>query len=219
MDDDRDYEARVWSASEERKLFWDSLGATEDTVLAPLVDPSLLGGPAWPGRSQYRQIVRDRARLLVSDGLSGPFQDDRGPGFGVELLIEPSEDELLRPLPDWVFPTLAAMCSVIAGHGGVRSLLDECGSISSEVDGALFPEALRNEHGRVGVLLGVVTPELPEAFELPEGNVRLVPITVLLRAELDYVLEGGDPARLIVARRLAESPTRHRSSLTRAAVI
>jgi hypothetical protein len=219
VQDDSDYEARVWSASEERKLFWDTLGKTEDTVLAPLIDPSLMGGPAWPVRPQYRVIFRDGVRALVSDGLSSPFQDDRGPGFGVEVILEPVEDNVDAPLAEWILPTVTEICNVVAGHGGVRSLLDELGTISAEVDGAPFPAALRNEHGRVGVLLGLQTPDLPEEFESPEGPVRLVAITVLMPPELTQIVAGGDAARLELGRRLAESPTRHRSALSRPSVV
>ena len=64
-------------SSKAREQCWESLGSLEPLVLSHLINPALNGGPKWPAlRQSFRLIRRPNGNvLLVSDGLSDPFDD------------------------------------------------------------------------------------------------------------------------------------------------
>lgn len=64
-------------SSKAREQCWESLGGLEPLVLSHLVNPALHGGPKWPAlRQSFRLIKRpEETVVLVSDGLSDPFDD------------------------------------------------------------------------------------------------------------------------------------------------
>ena len=60
-----------------RDAFYATLGTVDADVLAPLLNPALMGGPRWPSlRQAWRVIRRADSILIASDGLSDPFEDD-----------------------------------------------------------------------------------------------------------------------------------------------
>jgi hypothetical protein len=230
MSDD-DYEQRLEAAGRARQTAFQAMGEVGDYVLAPLVNPMLTGGPAWPCRPAWRVIRRPNGNLLIaSDGLSDPWEDPEGPanGYGLEVYMETSDelmpaglnsDEALgQAKSTWLFAAVHEVSQTVAGHGAVRPLLEQLGTISVEVSGADFPEELRNEHGRVGVLLGVPAADVATTVDLAEGDLRLLPITLLTVRELDHIVTGGEEGRASVASKLAAA-TGHVSSTSRASVI
>lgn len=60
-----------------RQQCWESLGSLEPLVLSHLINPALSGSPKWPAlRQAFRVIKRPNGNtMLVSDGLSDPFDD------------------------------------------------------------------------------------------------------------------------------------------------
>lgn len=64
-------------SSKARESCWESLGVLEPLVLSHLINPALNGGPKWPAlRQSFRLIRRPNGNvMLVSDGLSDPFDD------------------------------------------------------------------------------------------------------------------------------------------------
>ena len=64
-------------SSKAREQCWESLGSLEPLVLSHLINPALNGGPKWPALRQSFRLIRraDGNVLLVSDGLSDPFDD------------------------------------------------------------------------------------------------------------------------------------------------
>lgn len=64
-------------SSKAREACWESLGSLEPLVLSHLINPALNGGPKWPAlRQSFRLIRRPKGTtMLVSDGLSDPFDD------------------------------------------------------------------------------------------------------------------------------------------------
>ncbi|MBC8071650.1 MAG: hypothetical protein IAG13_25215, partial [Deltaproteobacteria bacterium] len=119
----------------------------------------------------------------------------------------------------WLLSAVQEVSYTCAGHGGVRKLIDEMGTVSVEVSGRAFPPHLHNQHGRVGVLLGVPTAVVPGWITLPEGRARLVPLTVLTKPELDHIAAHGVQGRITVARALIASPRGFLSSLDRPSVV
>jgi hypothetical protein len=219
------WESKIAAASAARLAVFRQIGTPSDDVLAPLIGPALMGGPPWPVRPAWRLIRRADSIILASDGLSNPWQDRPGPGHGLEVFMEtrepllPEDAELTVVASTWLFSAVAEISNVIAGHGGVRSLIEELGTVSVEIAGERFPADHRNEHSRVGVLLGVSTRGLPTAIHGPDGEVYLVPITLLTRAELKHIVEVGDKARAAIAQRLAESEDGHLAVLDRETVM
>lgn len=213
-----DPEQRAKAAAQARLAFWRTLGDASDDVLAPLLGPALLGGARWPTRPAWRTITREGRTAIASDALSDPWDDEYGIGFGLELWIE-SDGPVPVPIGSWLLAAVQEVSYTCAGHGGVRKLIDELGVISIEVAGRAFPAELHNQHGRVGVLMNVPTNDVPSWMTLPEGRARLVPLTVLTKRELDFVVERGEAGRIELARALAASPTGFRSKLDRDSVV
>lgn len=156
--------------------------------------------------------------MIVSDALSDPWDDEYGIGFGLELVIEATE-RVPVVIGSWLLAAIHDASLTVAGHGGVRKIIDERGPLSIELGGRAFAPSLRNEHGRVGVLLGVPDDTVPPWLTLPEGRARLVTVTLLTLVELRYVVEFGEKARIEIARRLATSPTGFRSDPDRPSLV
>lgn len=128
-----------------RERLWRSLGSLEPFALNQTASTSgggaagsggLLGGPKWPaGRQSFRVIHRSNGNvMLVSDGLSDPFDDiQEGEGnvngFGVEFYLETPGDEIAASLTEvknsWQFQLLFTVAQLAAGHGGIRSIIDD----------------------------------------------------------------------------------------------
>jgi hypothetical protein len=220
------WDERLKSAGLARRAVYDRMGSISEDVLAPLIGPALTGGPRWPSRPAWRVIRRDGRVALASDGLSDPWETASGAGYALEVFMETPEQVLPEgaPLTDlaktWLFSAVSEISNLIADHGGVRPLLEEFGSVSVEIDGTRFPDSLRNDEGRVGVLLGISARGVPERIVYPGGgDARLLPITVLTRDELAHIVAGGDAARKELVGWLAGSASGHLSVLDRPSTV
>jgi hypothetical protein len=125
----------------------------------------------WPcGAAKFRVIQRHNGNILiVSDGLSDPFDDLQSEanvnGFGLEFYIETPAGEIGPSAAEikasWQFQLLFTVCSLAAGHGGIRHIIDDMQLLSTEAEGVA--ESIPSEHrqmhvngsGRVGALLGL----------------------------------------------------------------
>jgi hypothetical protein len=91
---------------EARDRFVQILGTPDGDLLAPLINPSFMGGPRWPSmRQSWRRIRRGENTIIVSDGLSDPFDDETemNIGLGIEILVE-SPDPIPEPVQaSWLF--------------------------------------------------------------------------------------------------------------------
>jgi hypothetical protein len=215
-------EALLQATYKARDKFVNGLGVANPDVLAPLINPSFMGGPMWPDlRQAWRVVRRGSNTIVISDGLSDPFSDEPGPsaGFGLEVLAE-TADPMPEPLQaSWLFDLVYHVSQQCAGHGGVRDLIDELRLLSLElpVSAALQPVATSNN--RAGVLLGLAPPDMETEFALPGGSIRVVTAKLLWPSELDYVVANGEAGREELAKRFAADHTHHRSSMSRKAVI
>jgi hypothetical protein len=168
-------EAFLEATYQARDKFVTSLGVPNQDVLAPLINPTFLGGPSWPDlRQAWRVIRRGANTIIMSDGLSDPFSDMTEPnvGFGLEILAETSDsmpDELHHLRANWLFDLTYQVSQRCASHGAVRELIEEFGVISLEASMSEVPEFFSTPSNYAGVLLGMTSPDLKCEFELPSG--------------------------------------------------
>ncbi len=209
------WEAAVEAAAAARSKFWSSLGEPSADVLAPIINPIFMGGPPWPTRPAWRTIRRPTSTILVSEGLSDPWENGEALGQRLEVMIE--VPEVLDEVKTSPFFSALVELSHLFASNDVRALLDELGFVSTEVSGDGFPKALQNEHGRVGFVLGVSSTGLPSTFGLPAGEARLVVATLLTRQELDAIVANSANRKAIGAA-LSARPGGQLSQLQRASV-
>jgi hypothetical protein len=205
-----------------RDKFVSRLGVVNPDVLAPLVNPSFMGGPTWPDLRQAWRVIRQGANtIVISDGLSDPFSDEEEPtaGFGLEVLAETSDPMPKQLQASWLFNLVYQVSQQCAGHGGVRDLIDELGLLSLELPMSEALEPVATSNNRAGVLLGLRAPGLKTEFALPAGSVRVVTAKLLWPSELDYAAAKGKAGRNELAKRFAADGTHHRSSMSRKAVV
>jgi hypothetical protein len=205
-----------------RDKFVSSLGAVNPDVLAPLINPSFMGGPMWPDlRQAWRVVRRGSNTIIISEGLSDPFSDEPQPsaGFGLEVLAETSDPMPEQLQASWLFDLVYQVSQQCAAHGGVRELIDELGLLSLELPMSEVLKAVATSNDRAGVLLGLAPPDMATEFALPGGSVRVVTAKLLWPSELDYAAAKGKAAREELAKRFGADRTHHRSSMTRKAVI
>lgn len=233
-----------------RERLWRSLGSLEPFALSQTASSSgsnpagggLLGGPKWPaGRQSFRVIHRANGNvMLVSDGLSDPFDDiQEGEGnvngFGVEFFVETPGDEIAASLSEvknsWQFQLLFTVAQLAAGHGGIRSIIDDMQLLSTEAEGVhdAIPEDYKRTHvnraARVGALLGLtdlqpaVAGGVPEKIDaMPLTDVRLVNIKLISVTELKLITDRGAEGRRKLAEMFA-GEDRLVSSLRRSSVV
>lgn len=211
-----------------RDAFYASLGAVDGDVLAPLVNPSFMGGPRWPSlRQAWRVIRRPGSIIIASDGLSDPFEDDddifEPLGYLVEVCVEAplgsvDGDNIAQ---SWLFDLIYQLSQNVAAHGSIDLLVQRHGSVSMVLDVQDAPAGLEDDKEQVGVLLAQGAPGMPPSFDTPYGEVLLLTITVLQPAELAFISEAPDKAqsRRALLAALAASPTGQHSLASRAAVI
>lgn len=222
----RSYESLLVQSSEARCGSWSRLGKVDEQVLSFLINPTLKGGPTWPSQHQaYRRIVRSDSVILCSEGLSDPFEDQlgEGQGFGLEFYLETDDPKLRGDISNvkgtWQFDLIYQISNFAATHRQFRYLLDDMKLISTELYDVRVPDHMRNDFGRVGVLIGQQTPNIPEMIELPLGNIRFVSVKLLTLQELAFVTEFQAEARHKLDELFKQSRSHHISSLDRASAV
>ncbi len=187
---------RIRAARTARIRAYEVLGELSAAALSPVLGEG--------GHTAYRVVRRPGRTALLSDGLSDPFPDGAGPGLGLEFVIEADAVWPDAVLPStWPFSALEQLCALALRHGEIGGALQTLGCLSVEVHGEAFPPTARSAAGRVGLLLGGPSSDLPPAFVSPEGPVWLVPLRVLTSTQLQTIVEGGDRARDRIAQQMS----------------
>ena len=216
--------AQIEAACDQRLKFYESLGRVEPLVLSYLVNPALMGGPRWPAMRQgFLVIQRPNSTLFASHGLSDPFDDGSGEcGFGVEMIAEVDEqvpfDQASSHWGFWLM-NKSAQLAASTQPGQLAGLLEELGTISTELEGFTVPPAWLSPQKRAGVIFGVPAPDIPKTFKLPLGAVRLVTVKLLATSELALVLREGEKARAKLNDAFVANKSAHISSLKRKPVV
>lgn len=218
------------TAETQRRLdaAWSAIGESDGDLLTYLVSPQFTGAPYWPTTRQAFRIVRTADSLIIaSDGLTDPAhyqtEDDAFPGFGAEVYIELPG---LQALPQdqirdhWAFDLIESFARNVADLGGINSRLDRHGVLSMELPATDEPaEGWLTVSGDAGVLIGVEAPDRTDRVEMPLGQIRLIPITLLHQKELDFVAAGDAPERTRLAQALRDAGIGHLSVAPRDPVI
>lgn len=209
-----------------RDAAWEAYGETDPYFLSPASDSRFSGGGTWSHlRQAYRIIRGPLGTIVASDGLADPFDDSDPParnGFAVEVYTVAERVVGDDTLPAWMLPVVAGYARYVAQHGGIDALLDEFGTLSSELPDIPIPESLQarfvNAAGRVPLLVGLTTPEYPARFAGPVSSIRLVNLKMITVAEFGMIATNGVAGREQLARRMLGAKDPLVSSLTRASV-
>jgi hypothetical protein len=216
------YSDRLHLAAQARTAAIEALGGGTSAALTSLMGP-MGEGPDWPAGPAWRAIRREGRALIFSDGLSDPWVERDRPetGLGLEVFIDSPQSGLSDDAPlagaadTWLFPALAEVSHLLAGHHRLRDALFETGHLSMN----FAIDHLKDGRGRVGALLGVAAAGLPEAIQLPGGEARLVAVTLLNPDELAFLRGGGASARAALAEKLTAAGVGHLSLPRRASVV
>lgn len=223
------YEEQFDQSAQLRSNHWKSIGNLHSDVITHLINPSFMGGPEWPStRQAFVMIDTPSGTILSSDGLSDPYNDfDTNPdnqgynGVGCEFYIECNENlgSFDQIKSSWQFSVVYQAAQLAAGNPNIASIIEEHTYVSTELYHCTVPDSFLNEHGRVGVLLGLHSKQVPAELELSLETIRLVNVTLLTPEELAYITEKGSEARMEIARKLEALPDAGKSFLERKSVV
>ncbi len=206
---DEAFTQRLATACEARDRAFAELGDVDPNVMRASIES---GPPYWPTGRAYQHVVGPDRFMICTYGLSNPSPEPGAPPLGVELMIEVAPDQATAP---WVFHTITAVAEGVIRPGqDFRGRLDHFGTLSNEVAGDPFPDEWRSAEGRVGILMGATPAGIPRSFDGIDGDVRLVPITILRPAELAAIIDR-DEARDEVAAAMSAMPRGHACRLDR----
>lgn len=171
-----------------------SLGELDPDVMSTLMNTAFMGGKAWPSfRQSWRVIRKSNSTIVISDGLSDPFEDEKIPlGYKIEVCAEATEkwDDIRD---SWLFDMVYQVSHLIAHFGNVYEMLESnYKTLSTIVSVAGVPEEWENEDGKVGILLGFPTENLPSHIELNEGIIRVLTIKLLHPSEIAFIEKEAD---------------------------
>lgn len=224
-----------------RHVAYTSIGRVQDFCIEE--DPLDLSQSCskWPYVVQRFQVIhrpRENTVVLVSDGLSDPFddlaEDANVNGYGIEFFIETPISELGLSVHEikssWQYQLLFTVCSMAAGHGGIRHMIDYMDILSTEAEGVAdaIPSEYRNQHvnleDRVGALLGLLDESHDNRYpniidSMPLSEVRLVNIKLIKLSELQLITESGAEGRKKLSQLFSNDQDRLISSLTRQPVV
>jgi hypothetical protein len=213
------YEDHFDKSCELRNEFWQSVGKLDTDVITHLINPSFIGGPAWPSlRQAFATIRRPDVTIITSDGLSDPYEegDNDYNGLGMEVYVEttPIEGSVQHT---WQFQLVYQAAQLMAEQGNVINLLNELTYITTEFYDVDIP--FKTERGTVGAILGLPSTRFKDEVTLSLESVKMVNIKLLTLAELNYILQNGEEGRLKVAELLIKQGDATLSTLERPSVI
>jgi len=215
-------EERLTETFAARESYFRTMGNVNTEVWFPLVNPTSMGGPSWPAlRQGWRDTRRGKYTIIVSDGLSDPFDDEQDPniGFGIEILAETADNVGEDLCASWLFHLVYQVSQNAANHGGFRQAIEQYKDFTMEIASDGYMEEHANDQGRVGLLLGFSAPNLPVEATLPGGTLRVIPVKLLTLPELQCVAEEKQKGRERLCSLFAADGTFHLSSLKRKSVV
>jgi Suppressor of fused protein (SUFU) len=196
-----------------RDKLYASLGNVEPDVIAHIINPAFMGGPAWPALRQAFSVVhRGNNTIVISNGLSDPFDDveEKNSGFGIEIYAETKERIEGFVAESSLFKLVYAIAQQAAHSGQMADFVRKYEVITME----LYANDCRlheyqNENGMVGIIIGVEHPDIPKKLDFPSGEVTLATVQILTPEELHYVAEARAEGRNNLHEKLKASGIYH----------
>lgn len=218
------------AAESQRRLdaAWAAIGQSDSDLLTYLVNPQFTGAPAWPNMRQAFRVVRTPDSLIIaSDGLADPAptqtDDDDFPGYGAEVYVElPGLQDLPQSevMGHWAFSLIESFARNVANWGGINASLNRYGVMSTALPVARAPaEGWPDADDNIGLLIGIPVEGRADRVQMPLGEIRLIPVTLLHPGELEFVANGGAEERAKLVDALAGAGIGHMSVAPRDAVI
>ena len=206
-----------------REKLYSSIGEVEPDVIAHIINPAFMGGPAWPAlRQAFSVIHREGSTLVISNGLADPFDDveEKNSGFEIEVFAETKEPIEGSILESDLFKLVYATAQQAAHSGQMAEFVQQYGVITMELyadDCGLHQ--YQNENGMVGIMIGIEHPDISKSVEFPGGKVILASVQVLTPAELDYVVEHRAEGRNQMHQKFKEAGIFHYLARNRSSLI
>lgn len=221
---DKKFDRILQQSIKSREEFWKTVGELDNYVLTHLINPMFLGGVSWPANRQgFLRIIKENSVVFASDGLSDPFypsgEEEIQPynGYSLEFYLECDDPSLRGELDEvknhWAFDLIYQISQNAASSGNMLAHLEKYSVLSMEFTDIKSPKGYLTENGVTDVLLGVVSPEIKTAIDLPLESVRLVSIILLTPEQLDYVYQYGSDARLNLSEEFKKAGTHHLNSI------
>jgi hypothetical protein len=196
-----------------RDKLYSSIGDVEPDVIAHLINPAFMGGPAWPALRQAFSIIhRGGNTIVISNGLADPFDnvEEKNSGFGIEIYAETKEPIEGSISDSPLFKLVYATAQQAAHSGRMAEFVRQYGVITMELyaDDCGLHE-YQNENGMVGIMIGIDHPDLPRLVDFPGGEIILATVQVLTPSELKYVVEYRAEGRNALHRKFKDSGLYH----------
>ena len=207
---------------ETRLEFWKKIGTVDPDVITPLINTAFNSNlPKWPSLEQSFITLKkaNGNTVIATDGLSSPFDpslghtEENSDGFGLELYVE-TDEQITDLIHSYQFNLVYQMALQVANSSKVREMLDNYGVITSELYDINVPAEFKNSDGRVGVMLGLTSNDIPEFL----SETKIVNIKLLTLAELEYVIQNGAQGRDALRNLFAED-SKTISNLSRKSVL
>jgi hypothetical protein len=220
------HEEHFAKSCELRNNHWKSIGEVDPYVMAHIINPAFMGGPAWPAmRQAFMTIHAPERTILASDGLSDPYGDmetntANAPynGFGLEVYV--ATEKLTVPVDTtWQFQLLYQAALLMADQGNMISVINDLTYMTTEFYEVDVPDAFKNAEGRVGAFIGLPDTIIPGEVQLSLEPVKMVNIKLLTIPELEYVINNGEEGRAKLAELLIAQGNPTWSTLERASVV
>lgn len=209
-----------------RLEFWKKVGEVNPDVIVPLINPAFVNNlPKWPSLEQSFLTLKkaNGNTIIATNGLSSKFDPNLGHqnlntnGFEVELYIE-TDEQIDNPQNSYQFDIIYQMALQIANGANIKSMLDKYGVITAELYDVRVPMEFKNSEGRVGVMIGLHSNDVPDTLQLSLSQIRIINVKLLTIKELEYASANGASGREIL-RDLFSKSSNTVSNLTRESVV
>lgn len=168
-----------------------AMGDPDDDLIAPTLSYSLQGFPAWPSREAWQIIRRSSSTLLVSHGLSDPYQDG-SPSLGLEVAVE-SRDPMSNfnaVVNSIEFQIVFQGSFFAASMPTLRSYVEKHSDVTIELNNVPAPESFVSGTRTFPVLVSIGARGVPSSIPLPQGEAAVLVLTPLHAAELNQILNS-----------------------------
>lgn len=170
-----------------RTDYYNSFGKVNNDVYAPILSPIFSGGSPWPGgRPQYKVIKTEKSTIIITDGLSNCFDNERLDkdlkynGYAAELYFEFEGDIPFEDFHNhYSTKLLKNLSQFTINDGDFVSYFANSTTASITLPGNDFPNKYRDEEGNSIVMMNIQSENIPAKIKLNIEDVLLVSCKLL----------------------------------------